>query len=353
MTPLYYITSFVGALVLSLLATPLARRLALKLDFVDHPGGRKIHSIVTPYLGGVAIYIGFVTVVVYIVGFDQQMIRQSSALLAGATLLLIFGLWDDRNGMDPRVKLAGQLCAGLVVIASGMRFSLTGSWPIDVFVSLLWIVGLSNAVNLLDNMDGLSSGLVAISAVFLFLLAACEGQFLVASMASALIGACLGFLRYNFSPASIFMGDAGSLFLGFTLAVLGLKLRLPLPDHLSFLVVVLVLGVPILDTTLVTTHRIANGRPVSLGGQDHCSHRLVALGLTRRSAVLSLYALSISYGVFALAVYFSFPSSGWVVTALAMVVTLVVFSKLGSVVVYPPVRPPAVTAAGERRPDAS
>jgi UDP-GlcNAc:undecaprenyl-phosphate GlcNAc-1-phosphate transferase len=292
-------------------------------------------------------------VVVYVVGFNHQMLQQSAALLVGATLLLAFGLWDDRNGMNPRVKLAGQLCAGLVVIASGMRFSLTGFWLVDVLVSLLWIVGLSNAVNLLDNMDGLSSGLVAISAVFLFLLAASEGQFLVASMAAALTGACLGFLRYNFSPASIFMGDAGSLFLGFTLAVLGLKLRLPLADHVAFLVVVLVLAVPILDTTLVTTHRIANGRPVSLGGQDHCSHRLVALGLSRRSAVLSLYLLSISYGLLALAVYFSSSGSAWVVTALAMLMTLLVFSKLGSAVVYPATRPPAALAEGERRPDAS
>ncbi|MBI3892472.1 MAG: undecaprenyl/decaprenyl-phosphate alpha-N-acetylglucosaminyl 1-phosphate transferase [Candidatus Wallbacteria bacterium] len=325
---------FAASLALSVFATPLVRRLALQLGIVDRPGGRKIHAIVTPYLGGVAIYAGFVVAVALVVGFDPQMLRQSASILGGATVLLFFGLWDDHSGMDPRVKLLGQLAAALLAVLADIRLRLTGLPPIDLAISIVWIVGLSNAVNLLDNMDGLSSGLVAIASGYLFLIAATEGQFLVATMAVSLAGACLGFLKYNFSPATIFMGDAGSLFLGYTLAVLAMKLRLPHADHVNFVILLLVLALPILDTTLVTVHRTANGRPIYVGGQDHCSHRLVALGMSRRRAVLTLYTLATGYGALATAVHVSKPEIGWLLTGVAGIGTLLVFVKLGNVAVY-------------------
>ncbi|MBI4872131.1 MAG: undecaprenyl/decaprenyl-phosphate alpha-N-acetylglucosaminyl 1-phosphate transferase [Candidatus Riflebacteria bacterium] len=340
---------FLGSLVASLAATPVAKRVALRLGFVDRPGGRKIHAVVTPYLGGVAIYIGFVGAVVSVVGFDLRLIHQSASLLAGATLLLILGLWDDRSGMSPRVKLAGQFVAALIVIASGIRLQLTGHFLLDVPLSVLWIVGLSNAINLSDNMDGLSSGLVAISGAALFVLAAAGGQFLVASMAAALGGACLGFLRYNFSPASIFMGDAGSLFLGFTLAVLALKLRLAHPEPTATVILVLVTAMPILDTTLVTVYRWAHGRPVYVGGQDHCSHRLVALGLSRRAAVLTLYSLAAGFGGLAVALDRSTAKAGWVLTVVAVLAAFLVFLKLGSVAVYGPKAPARTPASADER----
>ncbi len=331
---LIYVSVFGAALLLSVTLTPMLRKLALRLDIVDHPGGRKVHELVTPYLGGVAIYLGFVAVVVSLVGFEPQLIRQTASLLVGGTLLLAVGLWDDRSGMNPFVKLGGQLMAALIAIWSGIQFDLAGLAWIDITLSIVWMVGLSNAVNLLDNMDGLSSGLVAISSTFLFLLAAQGGQFLVASMAAALIGACLGFLRYNFGTASIFMGDAGSLFLGFTLAVLGLKLRLDHEPHVSLGILVLVLALPILDTTLVTFHRIANGRPVYLGGRDHCSHRLVAMGMSRRTAVLTLYLLALGYGVLAMALHSVHGGAGRILIMLAVLGTLILFDKLGRVPVY-------------------
>ncbi|MBI4867474.1 MAG: undecaprenyl/decaprenyl-phosphate alpha-N-acetylglucosaminyl 1-phosphate transferase [Candidatus Wallbacteria bacterium] len=307
----------------------------MHLDIVDKPGGRKIHKIVTPYLGGLAIYAGFVAAVMLAVGSNPQLFQQTGSILAGATVLLFLGLWDDHSGMEPKVKLAGQFVAALLAILAGIQLRVIGVPAADLLLSVLWVVGLSNAVNLLDNMDGLSSGLVAIASAFLFGLAAAGGQFLVASMAIALAGACIGFLRYNFiGPASIFMGDAGSLFLGYMLAVLTMKLRLPHSDHVNFLILMLVLALPILDTTLVTIHRTANGRPVYVGGADHCSHRLVALGLSRKRAVLALYLLSIGYGLLAVTVHVASSQLAWLAGGVAAVGTLLVFVKLGSAAVY-------------------
>lgn len=180
-------------------------------------------------------------------------------------------------------------------------------WPwLNLAISFLWIIGITNALNLLDNMDGLSGGVAAIAAGFFLLLAAGSGQYLVSALAAALLGACIGFLRYNVNPASIFMGDAGSLFIGFLLAALGIKLRFPSPpfphnaDLITWMIPVLVLGIPIFDTTLVTISRLRRGKnPLTTPGKDHLSHRLVAAGLTPREAVLSIYVLAFGLGMVA------------------------------------------------------
>jgi len=328
-----------GVFCLSLLAsvvlTPFARRLAMYCNFYDAPSDRKLHTKLTPYLGGLALYLGFVIGLISVLGYRHQL----TGLVVGATFMFLLGLIDDKHGMHPKIKLFGQIVAGLAVVNAEVHFSLFQNLWLDVPLTLFWIVGITNAINFLDNMDGLSSGVAAISATFMFLIAARNGQFLVASLAVALAGACIGFLRYNFSPASIFMGDSGSMFLGFMLATTGVKLRLPAEGTFSgFIVPVLVLGLPILDTTLVTLQRWANNRPVYQGGKDHCSHRLVALGLSHRQAVLVLYGVTACYAGCAFLLDPTNVGLAAPIMAAAIVFSLAVFLRLSSVPVYQTVR---------------
>ncbi|MEM8535034.1 MAG: MraY family glycosyltransferase [Chloroflexota bacterium] len=282
---------FLTALTFSILGTPLMRRLALQVGVVDAPSTRKIHANPVPLLGGAAIYLAFV--IALIVLGDQFYIRQLIAILLGASLVSLFGLVDDRWGMNAYLKLGGQLLAGVILILGGTSVHLFSIEWLNWAITLLWVVGITNALNLLDNMDGLSGGIAAVAAAFFLLLAAMSGQYLVGPMAAALLGACIGFLRYNLNPATIFMGDTGSLFLGFLLAAIGIKLDFPSNvPWVTWLVPVCVLALPIFDTTLVSISRLRRGlNPLTAAGKDHVSHRLVALGLTRREAVLVCYLI--------------------------------------------------------------
>lgn len=290
---------FFAALIFSILGTPLARRLALHAGVVDAPNARKIHAAPVPLLGGAAIYAAFVIALVAL--GDRAYIRELIGIVLGATLVSLFGLADDRWGMHAYVKLGGQLLAGVVLLIGGTQVQLFAQPWLNWAITLVWVVGITNALNLLDNMDGLSGGVTSVAAAFFLLLAAMSGQYLVGAMAAALVGACIGFLRYNLNPATIFMGDTGSLFLGFLLAAIGIKLRFPnnVP-WITWLVPVCVLALPIFDTTLVTISRLRRGaNPLTAGGKDHLSHRLVALGLTRREAVLTCYLIAGICGMFA------------------------------------------------------
>lgn len=289
-----YATAFFIALGMSLTLTPLVRKAAIKLDIVDKPDARrKIHFESIPYLGGISIYLGTMAGLYFVFGH----VAQFNTLLIGASAVLLIGLYDDQFGMNPLVKLLGQVAAAFLAIHSGMHFQVFGNVILDYGLSLLWVVGITNAINLLDNMDGLSSGIVAISSFFLFLVSSTHGQYLVSAVFLALSGGCLGFLWYNFKPATIFMGDTGSLFIGYLLSVTAMKFRLPYGNLYEFLVPVVALGLPILDTTLVTWSRASQGRKVYLGGKDHTSHRLVQKGLSHRRTVLCLYMLNAICGV--------------------------------------------------------
>jgi UDP-GlcNAc:undecaprenyl-phosphate GlcNAc-1-phosphate transferase len=212
------------------------------------------------------------------------------------------GLWDDRWGVPPLFKLLGQIVGALFLVANGVQVQLPYLPPwANVAVTMLWLVGITNAFNLLDNMDGLSGGIAAIAAAFFLLMSTFSGQYLVGALAAAVLGACIGFLVYNYNPASIFMGDSGSLFLGFLLASVGIKLRFP--DNVTFvtwMIPPLVLGVPLFDTTLVVISRLRRGlNPLTTPGKDHASHRLVNTGMTQREAVLTLYLAAGALGLVA------------------------------------------------------
>ncbi|MGQ9516850.1 MAG: glycosyltransferase family 4 protein [Anaerolineae bacterium] len=284
-----YMLIFLTALVVAAGSTPLLRRLAPRLGFMDQPSARKLHSVPIPRLGGVAIYLAFV---IALLAFeDRYNISQLLSIVLGATLASSLGLWDDRRPLPPWLKLIGQTIAAGILIIADVRISLFPWSTLNVLATLFWVVGITNALNLMDNMDGLAAGVAAIAAGFFLLLAAGSGQYLVGALAAALLGACIGFLFYNLNPAQIFMGDSGSLFIGFMLAAVGIKLRFPQNiTAVTWMIPVLVLGLPIFDTGLVIISRLRRGvNPLSTPGKDHLSHRLVARGMTHREAVLTLY----------------------------------------------------------------
>ena len=291
---------FASALVMAIGGTPVVRRIALRLGIIDRPEARKIHLNPVPLLGGVAIYGAFIAAVLLF--GNRFRLNELVSILVGASLVSFLGVWDDRRSLSPLLKLVGQALAASILILSGVRIG-TFSWePLNIAVTLGWVVVITNAMNLLDNMDGLSGGIGATAAIFFLLLAAMNNQYLVGALSAALVGACLGFLVYNLNPASIFMGDAGSLFLGFILAAVGIKLRFPEGVQIvTWMVPVLILGLPLFDTALVIVSRLRRGlNPLTTPGKDHVSHRLVALGYTRREAVLICYLICAGLGVVAL-----------------------------------------------------
>jgi UDP-GlcNAc:undecaprenyl-phosphate GlcNAc-1-phosphate transferase len=288
---------FASALILVLGATPVFRRLAGRLGMVDRPDARRVHLSPVPLLGGIAIYAGFIMALLLF--GEGWVVSQAISILIGATIVSFLGIWDDRWGVRPVMKLLGQAIAASIVILSGVQVSFLPNQALNLLITFLWIVGITNALNLLDNMDGLSGGVGAVAAAYFLLLAGLNGQYLVASLAAALLGVCIGFLVYNFNPASIFMGDAGSMFLGFVLAAVGIKLRFPNhPNVITWMIPVVVLGLPIFDTTLIVVSRLRRGiNPLTNPGKDHVSHRLVSLGLSQRRAVILLYGVCCALGL--------------------------------------------------------
>lgn len=307
----FYLALFIVSLGLALTGTPLARRLALRIGIVDAPSARKVHLSPVPLLGGLAIFAAFMLGLLVLSSlFLPLYVPQLAAILLGATVISFFGLWDDKWGLRPLYKLAAQVLVAAWLVVTGVQIEVLRFVPFaevaNVAATILWVVAITNAINFIDNMDGLSSGVSAIAAAFFFLAAYQSGQWLVALMAIALAGAALGFVYHNFGFVKgrtvIFMGDSGSLFLGYLLAALGIKLRFSNVDFVTWMVPVLVLGVPLFDISLVVISRTRRRIPFTRGGKDHTSHRLVALGLTKREAVLVIYLLCGMLGVAALVV---------------------------------------------------
>ncbi len=294
MTP--FILMAASALIFAIGGTPVARWAALRLGIIDQPAARKIHVAPVPLLGGAAIYAAFILALFFF--GDLFYVNEVVAIFIGASLCSLVGVLDDKKGLGSYTKLAVQALAAGVLIFGGVQVRLFGNW-LDIAITLFWVVGITNAFNLLDNMDGLSGGIAMIAAVFFTLFAALSDQYLVGILAAALAGACAGFLVYNWNPAHIFMGDTGSLFLGFLLAAVGIKLRFPSNSvAVTWLIPVLVLGLPIFDTTLVFISRLRRGlNPLTTPGKDHLSHRLARLTGSRREAVLICYLISGAIGL--------------------------------------------------------
>lgn len=291
-----YLLMAASALVLAIGSTPVMRQVALRLGVIDNPAARKIHSNPVPLLGGAAMFIAFLVALIFF--GDRRYINEVIGIFVGASLMSLMGVVDDKWGLGSYIKLVGQLLAAAILIYSGVSVRLFYNW-LDIAITVAWVVGITNAFNLLDNMDGLSGGIAMIAAVFFTLLAAMGHQYLVGILAAALAGACAGFLIYNWNPAHIFMGDTGSLFLGFLLAAVGIKLRFPANSQtITWMIPVLVLALPIFDTTLVFISRLRRGKnPLTTPGKDHISHRLAHLTGSRREAVLICYLIAGAVGL--------------------------------------------------------
>src|ERR1700722_2335087 len=304
------LSTFAIGLLATLGLTMPVRSLALRYGMVDHPGPRKVHVKPIPLLGGIAIYFGFVLAVLLTLHAAAQ--QQILGILAGATLLAIVGFLDDGGLLHHQVKLfIGMPVAGLFLRAAGIRAQLfsqflpgTAGTVLDVCFTIFWVMGITAAFSILDHMDGLCAGIAAVAAMFFTISAGLSGQTMVRTLGAATLGAALGFLRWNFNPAKIFMGDGGAMFLGFLMATLGLKVR---PEGAQFpaswIVPILILGVPIFDTTMVSISRARRGLlPFTSPGKDHTAHRLSNLGLGPRGAVLVLYFMAASLGALAVLV---------------------------------------------------
>jgi UDP-GlcNAc:undecaprenyl-phosphate GlcNAc-1-phosphate transferase len=315
-----YLATFVGAIGLSLLLVPAVREYARNREIIDTPGGHKSHRAPVPYLGGVAMVAAFsVAMVIGVVvrrsaQFDDGqisitfgnlfsqgdgLVRELAVVLGLALVFAAMGLIDDLRGLSPVFRFVVGLGLATVLVAYGVVLeSPLPDW-LDMVISVVWILGMTNAFNLLDNIDGLAAGTAAIASGAFFVIAILNDQQYSALLAIGLAGAMLGFLRSNFAPATIYMGDAGSLFIGFMMAYLGLKMRTNIAEIPQLFAPVLVLGVAVLDTTVVVVSRLRRGLSPFTGGQDHLSHRFLRLGLSVRRSVTVLLVATFALGVLA------------------------------------------------------
>ncbi len=323
------------SLSLSAVLTPIMRMIALKLEIVDIPGGRKIHEKSTPLLGGLAILIAFNTALLFNMILDNKMI----VLLSGGVIVALISLADDWKEISAKIKLFVQICVVLVMVHFGIvlnLFPLNTMWGylLNVLFTIFWIVGLTNAMNFIDGMDGLAAGIATIIAVFIGIVAYQTEQPFMGWIAIAMAGSCLGFLPFNLgfkNPASIYLGDTGSTFVGFVLAALAIKGNWADNSRIvSFSAPVLIFWVLIYDMTYITVERIVTGKVktvrewIDYVGTDHIHHRLYALLGDRRKAVFFIYFLCATLGISAIALRYARPIDGILLVIQAFLITIIV-----------------------------
>lgn len=303
-----YILIFAIATVVTFLITPTIRYFSLKLLIVDRRSNRKLHNRIVTRFGGLAIYIGFLFAMVYVftssfkLGLQQQDFSNYIAIIMTSSLILILGIFDDAKGANALIKFSIQILAALILIQSGFMVKIISNPfgpPIElgVFsipVTILWLVGITNAVNLIDGLDGLAAGIVFIVTFSMFWMFFLTGQIMPAFFAIALAGACLGFLRYNYPPAKVFMGDTGSLFLGFSIAALSILTNYKGNTAISLLVPAIIgLGIPIIDTSFAFFRRIAIKKVNPFhADKEHIHHLLLKLNLSEKKVVFILWTIT-------------------------------------------------------------
>lgn len=296
--------AFILALAISFACTPAVRMLAIKIKAVDVPkDNRRMHKVPIPRMGGLAIFAGFLVSVLFFVPLGTEF----RSILIGALILVVLGIIDDIVALKPKTKFAGQIIAALIPALSGVsihgivnpfvpgQYSTLGIFSIPFTV--IWIVGITNAVNFIDGLDGLACGVSAIATVTMFIIAVLFGETYIALMMAALAGACLGFLPYNMNPAKIFMGDTGSMFLGYILATVSIQGLFKFYAVISFAVPFILLGLPIFDTGFAIVRRLLKGQSPLQADRGHVHHRLIDLGFDQKQSVAILYAFSALMGL--------------------------------------------------------
>ena len=303
---LLYIAGFSMAFAVSVLATPLAKKLAYKFHAVDYPRARGMNKEPVPRLGGVAIVMGYLAALFVLVFFEPELrTKQFAGFTVGAVIIVITGMLDDVYQLSAKLKLLIQILVAVIVVVTGTQLDFI-MWPIwrylkpfSPFITVFWIVGLINAVNLIDGLDGLAAGVTAIASTTLAVLCTISGSTLAAILTITLSGAALGFLPRNFAPAEIYMGDTGSMFLGYMLAVCSCIGVFKSYAILSVILSVLAMALPILDTSFAMIRRAVNHRPIMSPDRGHMHHRLVDMGYSSKQAVIILYLLSIGSSLIA------------------------------------------------------
>ena len=296
--------AFILALAISFACTPAVRMLAIKIKAVDVPkDNRRMHKVPIPRMGGLAIFAGFLVSVLFFVPLGTEF----RSILIGALILVVLGIIDDIVALKPKTKFAGQIIAALIPALSGVsihgivnpfvpgQYSTLGIFSIPLTV--IWIVGITNAVNFIDGLDGLACGVSAIATVTMFIIAVLFGETYIALMMAALAGACLGFLPYNMNPAKIFMGDTGSMFLGYILATVSIQGLFKFYAVISFAVPFILLGLPIFDTGFAIVRRLLKGQSPLQADRGHVHHRLIDLGFDQKQSVAILYTFSALMGL--------------------------------------------------------
>jgi UDP-GlcNAc:undecaprenyl-phosphate GlcNAc-1-phosphate transferase len=297
--------AFTISLAVAYFATPRVKDFAIKVGALDAPDDRKVHTKPIPRMGGLAIYAAFVLAVLA----SMYVSREVMGLLVGGTVILIVGIIDDLKPLPARVKLLGQIIAAVVLVMFDIKIEwLTNPFGEMIYVeylaiplTILWVVGLTNTVNLIDGLDGLAAGVSTIASVTILLVALQQNFWTVAVLTAALAGSALGFLQHNFNPAKIFMGDTGSMFLGYMLAAISILGTVKSAATIALIVPIVALGLPILDTAFAIIRRYMSGRPIFKPDKGHLHHRLLEMGLTQKQAVLLMYVMSGCLGLSAIA----------------------------------------------------
>jgi UDP-GlcNAc:undecaprenyl-phosphate GlcNAc-1-phosphate transferase len=291
---LQFFTPLFWAILITLLITPLCILLAKTFQLIDHPlsAPHKVHRHPVPKGGGLAI--AFVVFLISVLSGKLES-PDIPAILTASTIILVFGIWDDAKGLSAPIKLTGQILATVILIGHGIQVRMFGAQStLNIAVTFFWIIGITNAFNLVDSMDGLVVGLAAIASTFFLFVTIDANQLHLTYMSALLLGSCIGMFYFNTTPARTFLGDSGAQFLGFMLATLAMTYTPPgLPQPSSWFVPILLLGVPIFDTTFVVVTRLRKGRPIYQAGQDHVYHRLTQLGMSQAQAVTTMHVTAL------------------------------------------------------------
>ncbi|KAA8671778.1 MraY family glycosyltransferase [Clostridium sp. HV4-5-A1G] len=332
-----YLFAVVSA-ALSAVITPLVRKYAIKLQIVDIPkDNRRVHNKPIPLLGGMAIYISFMVTLFLKLG---RLTNSEIGLILGSTVIVIGGFVDDKFNIKPWCKLLFQLAATLILIVYGIKIVLitnpfSGLYQfvnlgiMSIPLTLIWVIGITNALNLIDGLDGLAAGIALISSITIFIIAVLNGRNEAAILTIILAGATAGFLPYNFNPASIFMGDTGAQLLGFLLAAISIEGAVKSAAAFSIAVPILALGIPIYDTLFAMVRRKINGKPIMQADRGHLHHRLLDMGLTQKQAVMIMYIISAVLGSFSIVAMEINAQRSYFLLIIVMIILILIAWKAG------------------------
>jgi UDP-GlcNAc:undecaprenyl-phosphate GlcNAc-1-phosphate transferase len=331
------IMPFIISVVISLFMTPIARKIAIKVGAIDIPKDeRRVHKKPIPLMGGLAIYVSIVVASIIFLSVDKTLI----SIIVGGTIIFISGIIDDIKDLSPRGKLLFQILAAVILIFGDVKIdALTNPFtqssnliPLNGFsvpITIFWVVGITNTLNLIDGLDGLASGVAMIASLSFLFVANKFNYIQVMIMSSIIAGSCLGFLPYNFNPAKIFMGDTGALFLGFMLAAVSIEGVMKSVATIAVVVPIIILGVPIFDTTFAIFRRLLNGKSIAEADKGHLHHRLLKMGFSQKKTVLILYSISAIFGLCAILIAKANSKRAVILSMIVFIITILLAGKMG------------------------